>query len=232
MESIIKLILVIILSYLIGSIPSAVIISKKFFGFDIREKGSGNMGSTNAFRILGWKWGLIVQVFDILKGVIAVLIIAEFVGKDINLGNYTWFQDSTIVKWIAGLSAVCGHIWSVFVNFKGGKGINTAAGMLVAIAPIDVSIAVGIFILAVIFSGYISLGSISAAFAFPSSLFVRYNLFHVDIPGYSILIYFAIILSVILIYAHRKNIIRLLKGTENRFTKLQLIKCKTTSTSV
>ncbi len=231
MESIIKLILVIILSYLIGSIPSAVIISKRFFGFDIRDKGSGNMGSTNAFRVLGWKWGLIVQVFDILKGVIAVLVIAEFVGKDINLGNYTWFQDSTIVKWIAGLSAVCGHIWSAFVNFKGGKGINTAAGMLVAIAPVDVSIAVGIFILAVIFSGYISLGSISAAFAFPSSLFVRYNLFHVDIPGYSILIYFSIILSLILIFAHRKNIIRLLKGTENRFTKLQLIKCKTTSTA-
>lgn len=229
MESIIKLILVIILSYLIGSIPSAVIISKRFFGFDIREKGSGNMGSTNAFRVLGWKWGIIVQVMDILKGMIAVLVIAEFVGKDINLGNYTWFQDSTIVKWIAGLSAVCGHIWSAFVNFKGGKGINTAAGMLVAIAPIDVSIAVGIFILAVIFSGYISLGSISAAFAFPSSLFVRYNLFHVDIPGYSILIYFSIILAVILIFAHRKNIIRLLKGTENRFTKLQLIKCKTTN---
>ncbi|MCX7735271.1 MAG: glycerol-3-phosphate 1-O-acyltransferase PlsY [Candidatus Kapabacteria bacterium] len=229
MESIIKLILVIILSYLIGSIPSAVIISKRFFGFDIREKGSGNMGSTNAFRVLGWKWGIIVQVMDILKGVIAVLVIAEFVGKDINLGNYTWFQDSTIVKWIAGLSAVCGHIWSAFVNFKGGKGINTAAGMLVAIAPIDVSIALGIFVLAVIFSGYISLGSISAAFAFPSSLFVRYNLFHVDIPGYSILIYFSIILAVILIFAHRKNIIRLLKGTENRFTKLQLIKCKTTN---
>lgn len=229
MESIIKLILVIILSYLIGSIPSAVIISKRFFGFDIREKGSGNMGSTNAFRVLGWKWGIIVQVMDILKGVIAVLVIAEFVGKDINLGNYTWFQDSTIVKWIAGLSAVCGHIWSAFVNFKGGKGINTAAGMLVAIAPIDVSIALGIFILAVIFSGYISLGSISAAFAFPSSLFVRYNLFHVDIPGYSILIYFSIILAIILIFAHRKNIIRLLKGTENRFTKLQLIKCKTTN---
>lgn len=230
MESIIKLILVIILSYLIGSIPSAVIISKRFFGFDIREKGSGNMGSTNAFRVLGWKWGIIVQVLDILKGVVAVLVIAEFVGKDINLGNYTWFQDSTIVKWIAGLSAVCGHIWSAFVSFRGGKGINTAAGMLVAIAPIDVSIAVGIFILAVIFSGYISLGSISAAFAFPSSLFVRYNLFHVDIPGYSILIYFSIILSLILIYAHRKNIIRLIKGTENRFTKLQIIKCKYTST--
>jgi glycerol-3-phosphate acyltransferase PlsY len=229
MESIIKLILVIIFSYLIGSIPTAVIISKKFFGFDIREKGSGNMGSTNAFRILGWKWGLTVQILDILKGVIAVLIIADIIGKGINLGNYTWFQDSTIVQWIAGLSAVCGHIWSIFVNFRGGKGINTAAGMLVAIAPIDVSIAVGIFILAVIFSGYISLGSISAAFAFPSSLFVRYNIFHVDIPGYSILIYFAIILSIILIYAHRKNIIRLIKGTENRFTKLQLIKCRTSN---
>jgi glycerol-3-phosphate acyltransferase PlsY len=220
-----KLTLIVVVSYLIGSFPSAVVISKKFFGFDIREKGSGNMGSTNAFRVLGWKWGIVVQILDILKGIAAVAV-ATYIGNGINLGHHTWFEDITLIKMLGGAAAVTGHIWSLFVKFRGGKGINTAAGMLIAIAPIDVGIAVGIFIIAVIFSGYISLGSISAAFAFPSSMFVRYNILHVDIPGYQIMIYFSIAVSLILIYAHRSNIKRLLLGAENRFEKLQLIKCK------
>ena len=220
-----KLGLIVFIGYLLGSFPSAVVISKKFFGFDIRDKGSGNMGSTNAFRVLGWKWGIVVQVLDVLKGVLAVLI-AGYIGHGIDLGSHTWFEDITLIKMLGGASAVAGHIWSLFVKFRGGKGINTAAGMLVAIAPVDVGIAVGIFIIAVIFSGYISLGSISAAFAFPSSMFVRYNILHVDIPGYQIMIYFSIAVSLILIYAHRSNIKRLLVGDESRFEKLQLIKCK------
>ena len=226
MEATLKISLIILLSYLVGSFPSAVIISKRFFGFDIREKGSGNMGSTNAFRILGWKWGLTVQVLDILKGIIAVSVIASIIGQGIDLGKHTWFEDITLIKMAAGVAAVIGHIWSLFVNFKGGKGINTAAGMLIAIAPIDVCIALGIFILAVIFSGYISLGSISAAFAIPSSMFVRYNILHVDIPGYQIIIYFSIALALMLTYAHRANIKRLWAGKENRFSKLQLIKIR------
>ncbi len=226
MDNTLSIILIIALSYLVGSFPTAIIISKKFFGFDIREQGSGNMGSTNAFRILGWKWGLAVQLIDILKGAIAVIVIAQFLGRGLDLGSHTWFEDITLIKIMAGVAAVCGHIWSVFAGFKGGKGMNTAAGMLIGLAPIDVGIAIGIFGLAVIFSGYISLGSISAAFAFPSSLFVRYNIFQVDVPGYKILIYFSLALAAILIYAHRKNIGRLLKGTENRFAKLHLIKLK------
>ena len=222
MEVFFKLTLIITLSYLIGSFPSAVIISRRFFGFDIREKGSGNMGSTNAFRILGWKWGITVQVLDVLKGIIAVAVIGTMLGNGIDLGKHTWFEDITLVRMMAGVAVVCGHIWSVFVNFKGGKGINTAAGMLIAITPIDVGIAVSIFIIIVVFSGYISLGSICAAFAFPSSLFVRYNLFHDSIPGYQILIYFAIGIAFLLIFAHRSNIGRLMKGKENRFSKLQL----------
>jgi glycerol-3-phosphate acyltransferase PlsY len=227
MESIISLILVVVFSYLIGSFPSAIFISKRFFGFDIREKGSGNMGSTNAFRILGWKWGLTVQILDILKGFLAVVVVGNILGQGVSFGGYnTYFEDITIVKMIAGVSAVCGHIWTVFAGFKGGKGINTAAGMLIGIAPVDVGIAIGIFILALIFSGYVSLGSISGAIAFPSSLLVRYELLGAEIPGYHILIYFALILAVLLVFTHRQNIVRLLRGTENKFAKLQLIKCR------
>ncbi len=225
MESIIKILLVVVFSYLIGSFPSAIFVSKRFFGFDIREKGSGNMGSTNAFRVLGWKWGLTVQVLDLLKGFVAVVFIAGWLGEGVSFGGYnTYFEHITIVKLIAGLSAVAGHIWTVFAGFKGGKGINTAAGMLIGIAPVDVGIAIGIFILALVFSGYVSLGSISGALAFPSSLLVRYNLLGAEIPGYHILIYFSIILAVLLIFTHRQNIVRLIKGTENKFSKLQVLK--------
>jgi acyl phosphate:glycerol-3-phosphate acyltransferase len=224
MESDLKLILIIILSYIIGSIPTAIIVSRKFFGFDIRERGSGNMGSTNAFRILGWKWGLFVQIADVLKGVFAVVFIANLLGEGIYFNSINSFEGMTVVKFIAGLSAVGGHIWPIFVDFRGGKGINTAAGMLIGIAPIDVSIAVGIFIIALLFSGYVSLGSISAAIALPSSLFIRYNLCGVNIPSYSILIHFAVSLTILVVYTHRKNILRLAKGTESRFSKLQVIK--------
>jgi acyl phosphate:glycerol-3-phosphate acyltransferase len=221
-----KLILIIVVSYLLGSIPSAVIISKKFFKFDIREKGSGNMGSTNAFRILGWKWGLLVQFLDIAKGYIAVVLVANALGHDIAFNSIESFEDITLVRIIAGISAVCGHIWSVFVEFHGGKGINTAAGFLLGIAPLDLGIAVGFFIVALIFSGYVSLGSITAALAFPSSIFFRHNILNDYIPGYDIIFYFSLLLSVLLVFAHKKNIKRLLLGTENRFQKLQFIRLK------
>lgn len=224
MEETVKILLVVLLSYLIGSLPTAVIISKRFFGFDIREKGSGNMGSTNAFRILGWKWGLTVQIVDILKGVAAVLIIAPLIADGVTFPNSTSLEHITLIKIAAGIAAVCGHIWSLFVKFKGGKGINTAAGMLLAIVPIDVSIAAGIFISALILSGYVSLGSIAAAFTLPSSLFIRYNVLNVNIPNYEILIYFSLVITLLVVYTHRQNIVRLINGQENRFNKLRLIK--------
>ncbi len=226
MEAFFNLIIIAVASYLLGSFPTAILISRKFFGFDIRDKGSGNMGSTNAFRVLGVKWGIIVQLIDIAKGVLAVVVIASLLGGGIKFPGITLFEDMTVVRLIAGISAVMGHMWSVFVGFRGGKGINTAAGMLAGIAPIDVGIAVGFFAVAVIFSGYISLGSLSAAIAFPSSIFIRYNLLHAYIPGYETLIYFALGLAVLLVFQHRKNILRLLKGNENRFSQLQLVKCK------
>ncbi len=228
MNPIVAIIIIVVLSYLAGSIPSAVIISKLFYGFDIREKGSGNMGSTNAFRILGWKWGVIVQVADVLKGLFAVLVLAKLFDVNYNFGS-SYFENQTIVMIIAGVSAVVGHIYSVFVGFKGGKGINTTAGMLLGIAPIEVGVALGIFIIVVMFSGYISLGSIIAALSLPSSLVFRYNIFGVNIPGYHILIYFISALALLLIFAHRKNIQRLVRGTENRFNNLHLIKLKKTT---
>jgi glycerol-3-phosphate acyltransferase PlsY len=226
MEVTLKIFLIVILSYLIGSIPSAVIVSKKFFGFDIRTKGSGNMGSTNAFRLLGWKWGLFVQIADILKGYLAVVLVAGYIGEGLIFPNATMFEHLTLLKILAGVSSVIGHIWSVFVGFKGGKGVNTAAGMLIGLAPYDVLIAFSLFAITVIFSGYISLGSIMAAFSIPSSMIVRYNIFGADIPGYGVLIYFALGLMVLVLFTHRANIKRLLKGTENKFNKLQLIKLK------
>jgi glycerol-3-phosphate acyltransferase PlsY len=223
MNDYINITIIILLSYLIGSIPTAVIVSKRFFGFDIREQGSGNMGSTNAFRVLGWKWGLFVQIIDILKGVIPVILIVNLFGKDIIYqSNVTNFSDITVTKFVAGAFAVIGHIFSCFVSFKGGKGVNTAAGMLIAIAPIDVTVGVIIFVIFVAFSGYISLGSITAAITIPSSMVIRYNIFNVDIPGYHIIIYFVLAVSILLIYAHRKNILRLIHGNENKFSKLQL----------
>jgi len=231
MEQILRLVAIIFLSYLIGSIPTALIISKKVFGFDIREKGSGNVGSTNAIRILGWKWGLIVQIIDILKGVLAVLIFANLLGGNIKLGSGEYFEHITIVRIIAGLSAVTGHIWSIFAGFRGGKGINTTAGILVGIAPLEIGIALGIFIIAVMLSGYISLGSILGALALPSTVIFRYNLLGEQVPAYHIIFYFTLSLAVLLLFTHRKNIIRILKGTENRFSKLQIIKIKPKNTS-
>lgn len=222
----INIFLTLLLSYLLGSIPTGVIVSKLFFGFDIREKGSGNMGSTNAFRVLGWKWGLIVQVIDIAKGLAAVSVIGRYFGSHTVLFGFDLIHDVTIFKIIAGISAVAGHIWSFWVGFRGGKGVNTATGILIGLIPLDVAAAAVLFILAVIFSGYISLGSIIAAVTVPSSLIVRYNLFGMNIEGYEILLYFTLFVMLLVVYTHRSNIKRLMKGDENKFKKLQLIKIK------
>jgi len=214
---------IILLSYLIGSVPTGYLITRWVKGFDIRQHGSGNIGSTNAMRVLGWKWGVVVQVGDLLKGLFAVVVIARFHYGDFPFNNRTPFDDYTVIQIIAGVSVVLGHIFSVFLNFKGGKGINTAAGMLIGVAPIDISIAVGVFLLVLFSTGYVSLGSISGATAFPTTMFVRFNVFHVNIPSYHTLIFFSVAISLLLIYAHRSNIKRLWYGQENQFHKLKII---------
>lgn len=224
MENTYPLILIILASYLIGSIPWGVIISKLFFGFDIRTQGSGNMGSTNVIRVLGKKWGFIVQILDMLKGTIAVYIVASILGHELINPNNPLFSNPQLIKIVAGISAVLGHIFSMFVSFKGGKGINTAAGMLIGIVPVDFGICAFFFMIAVSTTGYISLGSIIAAVILPSSMLIRYNIFRINIPGYFTLIYFLIGLAVLIVYTHRENIKRLLEGKENRFNNLQIFK--------
>ncbi|MCW8806287.1 MAG: glycerol-3-phosphate 1-O-acyltransferase PlsY, partial [Ignavibacteriaceae bacterium] len=184
--------IIVILSYLIGSVPNSIIISKLVRGIDIREHGSGNAGGTNVMRVLGWKYGLLVIFLDALKGAIAVVIISRLFYGPLPFENVSPFDDFTLVQIIAGMSAVIGHIWTVFAGFKGGKGIATALGMLLTLITIDMLIAVGIFALVVLISRYVSLGSIIAAISVPSTLFIRENLFHVDIPGYSTLLPFII----------------------------------------
>ena len=209
---------IILLSYLVGSIPTSIIISKLVMGIDIRDHGSGNAGGTNVYRIMGWKYGILVVLLDALKGVLAVLIVARLHYGNVPFQNATPFDDSTLVQIIAGIAAVIGHIWTVFAGFKGGKGIATALGMLIIVVTIDMLVALGVFVLVVAYSRYISLGSILAAIAVPVTLIVRENIFHVDIPGYSTLLPFVISVSLLVIYTHRKNVIRLMNGKENKFS--------------
>jgi glycerol-3-phosphate acyltransferase PlsY len=214
-----------ILSYLIGSIPTGVIISKKFFGFDIRTQGSGNMGSTNVMRVLGIKWGIVVQIIDVLKGFIPVFLFADLLAENWAMYTKNSFLNLPILEITIGMSAIAGHIWSCFVGFKGGKGINTAVGMLIAVMPIELGIGLFTFAITVGITGYVSLGSMLGSVMIPLVLFSRYNFFSVDIKGYFTLIYFTIGFVLLVVFAHRSNIVRLAKGTENRFEKMRFLKC-------
>ncbi len=172
---------------------------------------------------------MLVQAIDVGKGLVATLLVSRLFYAKLPFENITPFTDFTVVQIIAGIAAISGHVWTIFAGFKGGKGINTAAGMLVSLAPVDATIAIGVFVLVLFSSGYVSLGSISAAFAVPTVMFLRENYFHVDITGYNTLVYFTLIVAVFLTYNHRANIKRLLYGEESRFEgwwKIRLIKIK------
>jgi glycerol-3-phosphate acyltransferase PlsY len=209
---------IIILSYLIGAIPTSIIVTKAAKGIDIREHGSGNAGGTNVMRVLGWKHGVLVILLDALKGVLAVVVVARLHYGSMPFENATPFDDFTLVQIIAGISAVIGHIWTVFADFKGGKGIATALGMLMMIVTVDMLIAICVFILVVTFSRYVSLGSLAGAIAVPLTLIVRENVFKVDIPNYSTLLPFLILLALLVIFTHRKNVVRILNGSENKIS--------------
>jgi glycerol-3-phosphate acyltransferase PlsY len=218
-----NLIFVVILSYLAGSIPTSIIVSKLVRGIDIREHGSGNAGGSNVFRVLGWKYGILVILLDALKGALAVIIVARLYLDSFPFKNITPFDDFTLVQIICGVAAVIGHIWTIFAGFRGGKGIATGLGVLIIIVTVDMALALGIFFLVVSLSRYISLGSIAAAIAVPLILVIRENLFGIDIQGYHTILPFTIVLALLVIYTHRKNIDRLIKGSES---KLSFVKKK------
>jgi glycerol-3-phosphate acyltransferase PlsY len=218
------IILILLLSYLVGSIPTAIIVSKLVAGIDIRNYGSGNAGGTNVFRVLGWKYGTLVMLVDAFKGVVAVVFIARlFFLTEMPFDNPTPFDDFTFVQLLAGISAVIGHVFTVFAGFRGGKGMATAAGMALSLMTIDVLIATAVFILMLIKFRYVSLSSISGAVALPIILFIRENVFHVHIQGYTTLITFSIFIALFIIYTHRSNIKRIIEGTENRVKRIPLI---------
>ncbi|MDH7603359.1 MAG: glycerol-3-phosphate 1-O-acyltransferase PlsY [Melioribacter sp.] len=222
-----NLVFVIILSYLVGSIPTSIIISRLVKGIDIRNYGSKNAGGTNVFRVLGWKWGLLTIILDAFKGAVAVIIIARMYLDNIPFNNVTPFDDFTLIQIFCGVAAVIGHIWTVFAGFKGGKGIATALGFLITIITVDMLLALGIFLVVVYLSRYVSLGSLTAAVSVPIILIVRENIFGVHIPGYNTILPFIIALSLLVIYTHRKNIDRLLKGSEHQISFSKSDKSKT-----
>ena len=213
-----NLLVIVVLSYLVGSIPTSILISRKVRGIDIREHGSGNAGGSNVFRVLGWKYGVLVILLDALKGALAVILIARLYLGSFPFPNATPFDDFTLVQIIAGLAAIVGHIWTIFANFKGGKGIATALGFLITIITVDMLIAFGIFLIVVFVSRYISLGSITAAVSIPLILVARENIFGVDIQSYHTILPFVIAIALLVIYTHRANLIRLLNGNENKIS--------------
>ena len=211
------MIIVVLLSYIVGSIPTSIMLSKWRHGFDIRSKGSGNAGGTNVFRVLGWKSGLFVVIMDASKGIIATTVVARlFWDPTLPFYNRTPFDDFTIIQMICGGAAIFGHVWTVFAGFKGGKGIATAAGMLIGIAPTEFAVSAAIFFIFFFSFRYVSLGSIMAAIAFPLSLIVRYNILSDEIHSYKTLVFFSIGIALFLIYSHRANIKRLMEGSERK----------------
>jgi glycerol-3-phosphate acyltransferase PlsY len=199
----------IILAYLIGSIPTAVWVSRAFYNIDIRDYGSGNSGATNTYRVLGAKMGTFVMLVDMLKAIIAVKL-AFFL-------PYVFENDIYLVNLQLGLglAAVLGHVFPIWAEFKGGKGVASLFGMVLGIQPNVALCCVGVFILVLYLTRWVSLSSILASVAFPVFILVIFNepekLYRV----------FAITVAMLVLLTHQKNIHRLLKGSE---TKVPILK--------
>ncbi len=193
-------------AYLFGSIPTAVWVGKAWYGIDVREHGSKNAGATNTFRVLGKKPGKVVLLIDVLKGALATLIpvmASHF---------YLHLEVDTLIKVqiLAAIFAVTGHVFPIFAQFRGGKGVATSLGVIIGLQPFAALICLVIFLIVFIGSKFVSLGAICASIAFP--LVVRFVLKEESLWLFG----FSILLSGLVIFAHRKNIGRLIKGEENK----------------
>jgi glycerol-3-phosphate acyltransferase PlsY len=192
-------VLALLASYLLGAIPTSHLVSRLFAKIDLREHGSGNLGATNLYRVLGWKYAIPVALFDIAKGAIPVLVFAPQA------------TSSELFALACGVTAILGHVFSVFVGFKGGKGVATAAGVMLALTPLALAIAAAVWALMVLMTGYVSLGSIAAAAVLPFAVYL------VERPTTPELLWIDAVVAAGVIFLHRRNIQRLLRGTENRF---------------
>ena len=193
-------------SYLLGSFPTSIIFGKLLRGIDIRDYGSGNAGGTNAFRVMGWKIGISVMVIDLAKGLIATVLVSQIRIDAISLAP-------VYLQIIAGFSAVIGHIWTIFAGFHGGKGVGTAAGMLIGLYPIAFIFVFIIFLIVFFTTHYVSVSSMAAAVSLPIVLLILDALGR---PYKTPLMVLSIIIAILIIFTHRSNIKRLMAGNENR----------------
>ena len=203
----VECVVIAVIAYLIGSVNFSVILSKKMAGFDVREKGSGNAGTTNMLRSVGKKAAAITLICDILKGVVAILI-AMLIGKIVQGSN------SALLVQIAGIAVILGHTFPIFFKFKGGKGVATSLGVLI-MSNWQIGLICLVFaLILIILTQMVSVGSIAAAILYPVlTLFIPQNYI---IPGNYII--YSVILAVIIVFNHRENVKRLLSGTENRIS--------------
>jgi len=193
-----------ILAYLLGAIPTSIWIGKVFYKIDIREHGSGNAGASNAIRVFGPAVGILVLVLDMLKGFAAVFLVKFY--SFVHPGTPEYIN----IQIILGIAAVLGHIYPVYAGFRGGKGVATVFGVLLALHPFATLCAAGVFLISFFITHYSSVGSILAGLSFP--VFI---IFVFDTP-YLHLKIFSGLVSLLLIYTHRKNVVRLWKGIENK----------------
>lgn len=194
----VSLVLAVVASYFLGAIPTSYWVFKLARGVDLRTVGSGNLGATNLYRQLGWKYAIPVGTFDLLKGTIPVIVFAPW--ANLGLAGAVGL----------GLMAVVGHVFSVFVGFKGGKGVATGGGVILGLAPWAFLISLGLWIAIVKFTGYVSLGSIVAALSLPPSTWLLHAERREAVLPISAL-------ALLVVWFHRANIRRLMAGTENRF---------------
>jgi glycerol-3-phosphate acyltransferase PlsY len=202
---IVQFALFIVFAYLIGSIPTSVWVGKAFFKIDIRDHGSGNAGATNTIRVLGWKAGLPVFIFDVFKGWMAVSLAVFFVSNRISGDQLVY------LKIALAAAVVLGHVFPLFAGFRGGKGVATLLGVGIALYPIAVWIVLGIFLVVLLATGYVSLGSITGAIIFPFLEIFLLKQQNIWLIGLSILV------AIFIPLTHRKNIKRLLAGKESKF---------------
>ncbi len=187
------------LSYLLGATPTSYWVGKGFRGIDLRQHGSGNLGATNAFRILGWRWAVPVILVDVAKGFVPVWLFPDLCGA-----SFAW----TLAF---GAAAIFGHMFSLWVGFRGGKGVGTSAGVFLALAPWAVLGTFAVWLVVVFATRYVSVASLAAAVTLP--LFVLLT----PHAGGRALLWFTVGLALVVVWAHRSNIGRLLHGRENRF---------------
>jgi glycerol-3-phosphate acyltransferase PlsY len=204
MEHFIDLFIMLLLAYLIGSIPTSIWVGKIFYRIDIREFGSGNAGASNAIRVFGPAVGIGVLITDMAKGFVAVNLVKLY-------GFLAPGSPETVnIQIILGIAAVLGHIYPVYAGFRGGKGVATVFGVLLALHPLATICAAGVFLISFFITRYSSVGSILAGLSFPLWIILIFNSPNLYLNIFSWMV------AVLIIFTHRKNLVRLWNGNENK----------------